>query len=193
MNVLVTQFISDSLWPHGLAHQASLSVGFSWQEYWSGLPFPSPGDLPDPGIEPQSPDCRQTLYQLSHRGRVQQIHEVKNIYILWPSKSIPDLDTIGGGKKNAYVHCYTRILTTENSLVVQWLELSAFTVRSAVWISGKEIFRKPHVTAKKMKKGEEKRKQVTTGKDRMMVALGKRGLWSGKGNGDFKEAASVVC
>ena len=30
-------------------------MGFSWQEYWSGLPFPSPGDLPDPGIEPRSP------------------------------------------------------------------------------------------------------------------------------------------
>ncbi|ELR50988.1 hypothetical protein M91_11147, partial [Bos mutus] len=34
------------------AHQAPLSMGFSRQEYWSGLPFPSPGDLPDPGIEP---------------------------------------------------------------------------------------------------------------------------------------------
>ena len=32
-----------------------LSMGFSRQEYWSGLPFPSPGDLPDPGIEPGSP------------------------------------------------------------------------------------------------------------------------------------------
>ena len=32
-----------------------LSMGFSSQEYWSGLPFPSPGDLPDPRIEPQSP------------------------------------------------------------------------------------------------------------------------------------------
>ena len=30
-------------------------MGFSGQEYWSGLPFPSPGDLPDPGIEPRSP------------------------------------------------------------------------------------------------------------------------------------------
>ena len=30
-------------------------MGFSWQEYWSGLPFPPPGDLPDPGIEPGSP------------------------------------------------------------------------------------------------------------------------------------------
>ena len=36
-------------------HQAPLSMGFSRQEYWSGLPFPSPGDLPDPGIEPRSP------------------------------------------------------------------------------------------------------------------------------------------
>ena len=38
--------------PWTVAHQAPLSMGFSRQEYWSGLPFPSPGDLPDPGIEP---------------------------------------------------------------------------------------------------------------------------------------------
>ena len=38
-----------------VAHQAPLSMGFSRQEYWSGLPCPSPGDLPDPGIEPTSP------------------------------------------------------------------------------------------------------------------------------------------
>ena len=38
-----------------VAHQAPLSMGFSRQEYWSGLPFPSPGDLPHPGIEPGSP------------------------------------------------------------------------------------------------------------------------------------------
>ena len=37
------------------AHQAPLSLGFSRQEYWSGLPFPSPGELPDPGIKPGSP------------------------------------------------------------------------------------------------------------------------------------------
>ena len=41
--------------PWTVAYQASLSMGFSRQEYWSGLPFPSPGDLPDPGIEPRSP------------------------------------------------------------------------------------------------------------------------------------------
>ena len=40
--------------PWTVACQAPLSVGFSRQEYWSALPFPSPGDLPDPGIEPGS-------------------------------------------------------------------------------------------------------------------------------------------
>ena len=42
-----------TLWT--VAHQAPPSMGFSRQEYWSGLPFPSPGDLPNPGIEPRSP------------------------------------------------------------------------------------------------------------------------------------------
>ena len=37
------------------AHQAPLPMGFPRQEYWNGLPFPSPGDLPDPRIEPRSP------------------------------------------------------------------------------------------------------------------------------------------
>ena len=41
--------------PWTVARQAPLSMGFSKQEYWSGLPFPSPGDLPNPGIEPGSP------------------------------------------------------------------------------------------------------------------------------------------
>ena len=41
--------------PWTVAYQAPLSMGFSRQERWSGLPFPSPGDLPDPGIEPRSP------------------------------------------------------------------------------------------------------------------------------------------
>ena len=41
--------------PWTVAHQAPLSMGFSRQEYWNGLPFPFPGDLPDPGIESTSP------------------------------------------------------------------------------------------------------------------------------------------
>ena len=42
--------------PWTVVWQAPLSMGFSRQEYRSGLPFPSPGDLPDPGIEPESPE-----------------------------------------------------------------------------------------------------------------------------------------
>ena len=48
--------MSDSFGtPWTVAHRAPLSMGFSRQEYWSGLPYPSPGDLPGPGIEPVSP------------------------------------------------------------------------------------------------------------------------------------------
>ena len=50
-----------------LTHQASLSMGFSRQEYWSGLSFPSAGDLPNPGIEPGSPALQADSF-LSHQG-----------------------------------------------------------------------------------------------------------------------------
>ena len=48
--------------------QAPPSMGFSRQEYWSGLPFHSPGNLPDLGSNPGLPHCKQTLYLLSHQG-----------------------------------------------------------------------------------------------------------------------------
>ena len=44
--------------PWTVAYQASPSMGFSRQEYWSGVPFPSPGDLPNPGIKPGSPSLQ---------------------------------------------------------------------------------------------------------------------------------------
>ena len=58
--------VFNSLWPR-VAYQAPPSMGFSRQEYWSGLPFPSPGDLPNSGIEPGSPALQQTFYPLSHQ------------------------------------------------------------------------------------------------------------------------------
>ena len=54
--------------PWSVAPQAPLSMGFSRQEYWSGLPCPPPGDLPHPGIKPRSRHCRWILYCLSHQG-----------------------------------------------------------------------------------------------------------------------------
>ena len=47
--------MSNSCDPRDVAHQAPLSMGFAKQAYWSGLPFPSPEGLPEPGIEPESP------------------------------------------------------------------------------------------------------------------------------------------
>ena len=55
--------------PWTVAHQAPLSMEFSRQEYWSKLPCPLPGDLPNPGTE----HCRQILYHLSHQGSHQLI------------------------------------------------------------------------------------------------------------------------
>ena len=55
--------------PWTVTHQASLSTGFPRQEYWSGLPFPPPGDPPDPGIELQSPALAGDSLLLSQATR----------------------------------------------------------------------------------------------------------------------------
>ena len=52
---LITQSCPTLKPPRIVARQAPLRMGFSRQEYWSGLPFPSPGDLPNLGIKPRSP------------------------------------------------------------------------------------------------------------------------------------------
>ena len=69
--------------PCTVAHQPPLSMGLSWQEYWSGLPFPSPGDLPDPGIEPTPPAVpalQVDSLPLSHVGRP-CMHVCVHVYI----------------------------------------------------------------------------------------------------------------
>ena len=58
----VAQSLLVALWT--VAYQAPSAMGFSRQEYWSGVPFPSPVDLPNLGLQ----DCRQMLYRLSHHG-----------------------------------------------------------------------------------------------------------------------------
>ena len=73
---------------------APLSMGFSRQDYWSGLPYSPPGDLPhpDPGIKPMSPHCRHILYHLSHQGSpfllsTSHYHTIYLIYI--PNRKKP--------------------------------------------------------------------------------------------------------
>ena len=63
--------LSDSETPWTVTHQVPLSLEFSRQEYWSGLPFPSSGDLPNSGMEPMSPASPVLggRFSLSHLGR----------------------------------------------------------------------------------------------------------------------------
>ena len=65
--------------PETAAHQAPPSLGFSRQEHWSGLPFPSPGDLPDPGIEPESLMSRALAGRFLHRATLFQIPSYRSL------------------------------------------------------------------------------------------------------------------
>ena len=74
--VFVTQSFPTFCDPWIIACQASLSMEFSRQEYWSGLPFSSPGDLPDPGIKPESPVLQADSLQSESPG--------KPCRVVWP-------------------------------------------------------------------------------------------------------------
>ena len=69
MKVKLLNHVRLFVTPWTVAYQALLSMGFSRQEYWSGLPFPSPGDLPDPGIEPRSPTLQADALPSEAPGR----------------------------------------------------------------------------------------------------------------------------
>ena len=67
--------VSHSATPWTVAHQAPLSMEFSRQEYWSGLLFPSPGDLPDPGIKPRSAALQADSLLSEPPGRQNQLNQ----------------------------------------------------------------------------------------------------------------------
>ena len=68
---LVTKSCLTLATPRTVARQAPLSTGFSRQDYWSGLPFPSPGDLPDTGIEPGSLALQADSLPTELQGKIQ--------------------------------------------------------------------------------------------------------------------------
>ena len=70
--------------PWTVAYQAPLSMGLSRQECWSGLPFPSPGDLPDPGIEPGSPTLLAEALLSEPPGK--PLRAIKEILTQWTSQ-----------------------------------------------------------------------------------------------------------
>jgi len=81
--------MSDSSWT--VAHRAPLSMGFSGQESWSGFSFPSPGDLPNPGIESESPALAARVFASEPSGKPNTtVHfkvldcKIKNVFLGLP-------------------------------------------------------------------------------------------------------------
>ena len=75
---LVSKLYQTFVTPWTIALQAPLSMGFPRQEYWRGLSFPSPGDLPHPEIKPRSPALQVDSLPLSHQGS-QRLHNLSLI------------------------------------------------------------------------------------------------------------------
>ena len=91
--------MSDSATPLTVAHQAPLSKGFSRQEYCSGLPFPSPGDLSDPAIEPMSPVAPAL------KADSLLLRQVKRQYQCGRSGGISVLAERSAGQGNSHIFC----------------------------------------------------------------------------------------
>ena len=110
-----------TLWT--VAHQAPLSMGFSRQEYWSGLPCPPPGVVPDPGIgsmSPVSPALQADSLPLSHWGSPMYMHKYRYI---------------GSIIKGWWKLCWDKNLAVADCIFQRWLEtLSSYpTCSSAMW------------------------------------------------------------
>ena len=69
LNYISHSVMSNSATPWTAAYWSPLSMEFSRQEYWSGLPFPSPGDLPNPGIKPGSPALQEDAFPSDPQGK----------------------------------------------------------------------------------------------------------------------------
>ena len=139
--------MSDSAPPRTVARQDPSCVDCSRQEYWSGLPFPSPGDLPDPGIEPGSPvlqsDClpseppREAPMLWSSRRQIL----LAGGCLLWTGKRWCGADTLSVGKVpifcsplQTWVASYTVPHLTPSWLLYSlgrgWEELPGYTLTS---------------------------------------------------------------
>ena len=93
--------------PWTVAHQAPLSMEFSRQEYWSGLPFPPSGDLPNQGIKPVSPVLQADSLPLSHLGTPLIVVHFCFVFIFY--WSIVDLQCCANFCYTAATHLYTNI------------------------------------------------------------------------------------
>ena len=86
--ILVAQSYPAPCDPVDCGLQAPLSVGFFTQEYWSGLPFPSPGDLPGPGIEPTSPALAGRFFTTEPPGKPRNPGSEQNAKPYFPQLTV---------------------------------------------------------------------------------------------------------
>ena len=99
--------------------QAPLSIGFPRQEYWSGLPFPSPRDFPNPGIKPSSPASQGDSLPLSHQGSHKvSIHAVITCNSSFPLSYSLNKNALGCRKLESTEHLIMNITGSCFSLVL---------------------------------------------------------------------------
>ena len=100
---LVAELHLTLVTPWTVACQAPLSMGFSRQEYWSGLPFPSPGDLPDPGVKPGSPALQADSLLTKLWGKQSYDKPKQHIRKQWHHFADKDLYSQSYGFSRSYV------------------------------------------------------------------------------------------
>ena len=110
--------ISDSfVTPWTVPQKAPLSMEFSRQKYWCGLPFLSPGDLPHSGTEPESLTLQQILYHLSHQGILYLV-----VCIFWYRWSTPKSDWLYSLQPKM-----EKLYTVNKNKTRSWLWLRSWT------------------------------------------------------------------
>ena len=105
--------------PWTIAHQAPLSMGFARQEYWSGLPFPSPGDRPNPGIDPRSPALRADALTSEPPGKH---YTVFVLYFLFPDSH------------QNFLHHFFFFLSLSHLLLLFWVHKTEVSSLSSLQI-----------------------------------------------------------
>ena len=126
--------VLDSVTPRTAAHQAPLSRWFSRQGYWSGLPFPSPGDLPDWGIEPRSP-ALQADSLLTEEGSLSQSFSQFPVVFDDPLSNV-HATTSSNSQCSNFIHYSPSNLF----LTYLWVETVLFSQRSSLTLSLSVIF-----------------------------------------------------
>ena len=124
--------VSPIATPWTIAHQASLSVGISLQEYWSGLPFPSLGDLPNPGIKPGSPTLQADALPSELPGKLYGVRKCSNFILLHVAVQFSQHHLL---KRLSLPHCiYLSPFLKNNVPIGTWVYFLAFYLVPLVYI-----------------------------------------------------------